>query len=197
MDGVLIDSSTAVEEGYSAWAEENGFARDEVLAIAHGRRTLEVVLELGFDDDPVAEAIRLEASITERATIDNAIRPSCDLYRSLDPSRVAIATSAMRETALSNLRVLDLEHPQVLVTSQDVEHGKPAPDPYRLAAERIGASPDKCVVIEDAPAGIQAGKAAGCHVVALVTTHSADELAAADLVISPDQLGVVFASIVG
>lgn len=195
MDGVLIDSSIAVEEGYSAWAEENGFPRDEVLAVVHGRRTIEVVTEFGFDD-PETEAHRLEGSITARATIANAIIPSCELYRSLNPSRVAVATSALRDTAHSNLRVLGLASPEVLVTGQDVENGKPAPDPYRLAAERIGTRPDQCVVIEDAPAGIEAGLAAGAYVVALTTTHGAEELQAADEVISPEQLAAVFADLI-
>ena len=192
MDGVLIDSSIAVEEAYTAWAVENGFDPDEVLEIVHGRRTIEVVVKFGFKEDPEAEADRLERSIAERATIENAIEPTCELYRSLDPGRIAVATSARRDTALSNLRVLGLEAPRVLVNGQDVESGKPSPEPYLLAAERIGARPEDCVVIEDSTAGIKAGKAAGCHVVALVTTHQADELQDADQVIQPAQLREVF-----
>jgi sugar-phosphatase len=192
MDGVLIDSSIAVVEGYSAWAEENDLDPGEVLEIVHGRRTIEVVVEFGFSDDVEAEADRLERSIAERATIGNAIKPACELYRSLDPARVAVATSARRETALSNLEVLGLERPKVLVNGQDVESGKPSPDPYLLAAKLIGARPEECVVIEDAPAGIKAGKAAGCHVVALLTTHEGDELGHADQLIEPRQLKEVF-----
>ena len=188
MDGVLIDSSAAVHDAYSGWAIDNGFDPEEVLGIVHGRRTIEVVRQFGFDDDPEGEADRLERSIAERATIENAIRPTCDLYRSLDPERVAVATSARKETALSNLRVLGLDHPKVLINGQDVESGKPAPDPYLMAAKRIEAHPATCVVIEDAPAGIEAGKAAGCHVVALTTTHRAGDLDAADLTIAPEQL---------
>jgi len=147
----------------------------------------------GFDADADAEADRIEKTIADRARPEHAVQPTCDLYRSLDPDRRAVATSARRETALANLRVLGLEHPEVLVTGQDVESGKPSPDPYLLAAERIGADPARCVVIEDAPAGIQAGKAAGAHVVALATTHEAAELGHADQVISPEQLEEVFA----
>ncbi|MDQ5894156.1 MAG: mannitol-/sugar-/sorbitol-6-phosphatase [Actinomycetota bacterium] len=192
MDGVLIDSSIAVVEGYSAWAMENDLDPDEVLSIVHGRRTIEVVIEFGFSDDAETEADRLERSIAERATIENAIEATCELYRALDPARVGVATSARRETALSNLEVLGLERPRVLVNGQDVEAGKPSPDPYLLAAKLIGARPEECVVIEDAPAGILAGKAAGCHVIALVTTHEADELGHADQVIEPGQLQEVF-----
>lgn len=196
MDGVLIDSSVAVEQAFGAWADHNGFDRQAVLEIIHGRRTIEVVTAFGFDDDPECEADRLELSIAERATIDHAIVPSCELYAALDPGRRAVATSARRATALSNLKVLGLDHPQVLVNGQDVKSGKPAPDPYLLAAERIGARADECVVIEDAPAGIEAGLAAGAYVVALTTTHAADELRAADQVLAPGELREIFAGLI-
>lgn len=193
MDGVLIDSSVAVEQAYTDWAKGNGFDVAAVLEVVHGRRTVEVVKKFGFDDDPEVEADRLERLIAERATIEHAIQPSCDLYRQLDPERRAVATSARRATVLSNLEVLGLDHPKVLVTGQDVANGKPSPDPYLLAADRIGSRPEECVVIEDAPAGIEAGKSAGAFVVALRTTHEPEELTAADLVISPNQLAEVFA----
>jgi sugar-phosphatase len=193
MDGVLIDTSVAVTDAYTDWARAKDLEPEEVLAIVHGRRTIEVAAIFGFGDEAESEADRIEKAIADRASRENGIEPTCDLYRSLDPKRVAVATSARRATALTNLRVLGLEHPEVLVTGQDVESGKPSPDPYLLAAERIGADPTRCVVVEDAPAGIQAGKAAGAHVVALATTHEADELGEADQVISPEQLEEVFA----
>ena len=192
MAGVLIDSSVAVEMAYGEWARENGYRRDEVLEIVHGRRTIEVVQHFGFDEDPEGEADRLERLIAEKATTEHAIRPTCDLFRSLDSARLAVATSARRATALSNLRVLGLERPTVLVTGQDVRLGKPAPDPYLLAAGKLGVHPGECVVIEDAPAGIQAGLAAGAHVIALTTTHKADELKAADQVTEPERLRDIF-----
>lgn len=192
MDGVLIDSSVAVREAYGAWARENGFAEEEVLEIVHGRRTIEVVTRFGFEDDPDAEADRLERRIAERATREHAIEASCDLYRALDPERLAVATSARKATTLSNLEVLGLEHPAVLVNGQDVADGKPAPDPYLLAAKRMGVEPVECVVIEDAPAGIEAGKSAGAHVVALTTTHRPDQLRTADQVVAPSQLRELF-----
>lgn len=188
MDGVLIDSSAAVRAGYSQWAEANGFDPDEVMSIVHGRRTVEVVREFGFDGDPDGEADRLERSIAERATIDHGIEASCEVFQLLDPARIAVATSARRETALSNLRVLMLREPRVLVTGQDVESGKPAPDPYLLAADRLGANPDECVVIEDSPAGINAGHAAGMHVIGLLTTHDPQEIDSADQLLAPEEL---------
>lgn len=193
MDGVLIDTAAAVHDAYTRWARENGLDPEEVLAIIHGRRTVEVARAFGLDEDVESVADQIERAIADRASIDDAIVPACDLYRALDPAGVAVATSARRETALTNLRVLGLPRPAVLVTGQDVEAGKPAPDPYRVAAERIGRAPGDCAVIEDAPAGIQAGKAAGCHVVAVTTTHGRDELRDADQVVAPEGLAEVFA----
>ena len=197
MDGVLIDTRVAVHGAYTDWADRNGLDPAEVLAIIHGRRTVEVAAHFGIDGDVEAEADGIERAIAAKATADHAIVPACDLYRSLDPDRVAVATSARRDTAATNLRVLGLDPPRVLVTGQDVASGKPAPDPYLLAAERIGADPSECVVIEDAPAGVRAGKAAGAHVVAVTTTHEAEDLTEADQAIDPGRLGQVFASLIG
>jgi len=193
MDGVLIDTSAAVHDAYSAWARENGLVPAEVLAVIHGRRTVEVAREFGFDGDAEAMADGIEKAIADRATIGNAIAPACELYRSLPPDQVAVATSARRATARTNLRVLELDPPAVLVTGQDVANGKPSPDPYLLAAERLGREPAECVVLEDAPAGIAAGRAAGCHVVAIPTTHDANELGEADQVVETRDLPRVFA----
>lgn len=192
MDGVLIDTRRAVHGVYTEWANRNGLDPAEVLSIIHGRRTVEVAAHFGLDDDVESEADRIENAIAERAAPGDAIAPTVELYRSLAPGRFAVATSARRDTASTNLRVLELEAPRVLVTGQDVESGKPAPDPYLLAAERLGADTSACVVIEDAPAGIDAGKAAGCHVVALTTTHGPDDLGSADQIIDPRSLEEVF-----
>ncbi len=197
MDGVLIDSSLAVRDGYTQWAKDSGHDVDKVLDFVHGRRTVEVVNEFGSADDPEAEAERVEATIAARALPEHQVKAGCDLYRSLGAERVAVATSAMRSTAFSNLEVLDLPEPRVLVSGDDVKSGKPAPDPYLLAAAQLGTEPENCAVIEDAPAGIKAGKAAGCFVVALTTTHHPDELQGADLVVDPDELERMFARLIG
>jgi sugar-phosphatase len=95
---------------------------------------------------------------------------------SLPSGRVAIATSCAAPLARARLAAAGLPVPDVLVTADQVEHGKPAPDPYLLAAERLGVDPAACLVLEDAPAGIAAGRAAGMTVWAVTTTHAADAL---------------------
>jgi len=193
MDGVLINTGAAVHDAYTDWANANDLDPREVLAVVHGRRTVEVAAHFEVGGDVESQADRIEKAIADRASAKNGIPQTCELFRSLDPRRMAVATSARRDTAMTNLRVLGLDTPEVLVTGQDVESGKPSPDPYLLAAERLEANPDECVVLEDAPAGIKAGKSAGAYVVALIGTHEADELDEADQVITPEQLREVFA----
>ena len=106
------------------------------------------------------------------------------LLRSLPSDRWAIATSAPRAFALAGLRYLNLPMPKVLVTVDDVIDGKPAPDPYLQAAAGLGRAPARCLVIEDAPAGIEAARAAGARVIAVSSTNPLEALRAADAVVS-------------
>ncbi|MEZ4730305.1 MAG: HAD-IA family hydrolase [Caldilineaceae bacterium] len=95
----------------------------------------------------------------------------------------AIATSGTRAVATTRLTHAGLPLPTAFVTSDDVERGKPNPDPYLLAAVRLGIPPHRCVVIEDAPAGVEAGLAAGAQVIAVASTHTPDQLTRATAVV--------------
>jgi mannitol-1-/sugar-/sorbitol-6-phosphatase len=95
---------------------------------------------------------------------------------------VAVVTSCPDALARVRLSAVDLPVPEVMVTSDRVSAGKPDPEGYRLAASELGVDPAECVVFEDAPAGIAAGRAAGAVVVGITTTHPADELRAAGAV---------------
>lgn len=190
MDGVLINSQPAVDVAWRGWAAERGVDPADLEGHLHGRRTIEVISLFDPEADPLEGAAALEGVIVAQATPASAIAPMCELYSSLDPALRAVATSALRTTAESNFEILGVDPPRALVTSEDVDRGKPAPDAYLLAAARLGANPTECVVIEDAPAGIAAGHAAGARVVAVTTTHAAGELAEteADAVVTPEEL---------
>jgi len=103
-----------------------------------------------------------------------AIRGAAELVRLLPPNAWAIV-------ALTRLRHTGLPLPAVLITADDVKRGKPNPEGYMLAARRLSMAPDRCVVVEDAPAGVDAARAAGMRVVGLTTTHSRAELKGADV----------------
>ena len=109
---------------------------------------------------------------------------AADFLTSLPAHRWAVVASSLRPTAMSRFEGTELPAPEVAITAEDVEKGKPDPSCYLAGAAALGVEPQDCVVIEDAPAGVAAGKAAGMRVVAVTTTHPAAELAAADLIVN-------------
>jgi mannitol-1-/sugar-/sorbitol-6-phosphatase len=176
LDGVLVDSQVVVERTWRRWAERHRLDADAILRAAHGRRTSDTLKEavphLALD----SEVAWLDA--TELADVDGLrVVPGADLLlASLPPNRWAIVTSCGRALARRRLTSVGLPLPDVLVVSEDVKRGKPAPDGYRLAATRLGYDPADCIVFEDAPAGVAAARAAGARVIGVVTTYLASDL---------------------
>lgn len=179
MDGVLIDSTHAVARVWTNWAIEHGFDPHEVVHRAHGRPSLSTVKDYLPHADHEAENLIIE----EREVNDvEGIVPwpgALELLSSLPLDRWAIVTSCTRRLAEVRLAAGGLPRPDLFITSTDVVHGKPAPDPYLKGAITLGFRPEECVVVEDVAAGVRAGKAAGCRVIGLRTTVAADELIAA------------------
>jgi sugar-phosphatase len=183
-DGVLVDSAASVERAWRRWATERGLDDDAVVAIAHGRRTEDTLRDLGFADDLASEVERIEGAEVADAASVSAFPEAAALLPALPPEAWAVVTSGTPALATSRLAAAGLPLPSVLVTADDVAAGKPDPEGYLEAARRLGRPPAECLVIEDAPAGVQAALAAGMRVVALPTTHPAEELVAATLVAS-------------
>lgn len=181
-DGVLVDSAASVERAWRRWATEHGLDEDAVIAIAHGRRTEDTLLDLGFSDDLAAEVERLEGAEVADAASVAAFPEAAALLPLLPRDAWAVVTSGTHALVTSRLAAAGLPVPSVLVTANDVAAGKPDPEGYLEAARRLGRPATDCLVIEDAPAGVEAALAAGMRVVALPTTHPVDELAAATLV---------------
>ena len=181
-DGVLVDSAASVERAWRRWATERGLDEDAVVAIAHGRRTEDTLVDLGFSDDLAAEVERIESAEVADAASVSAYPEAAALLPTLPPDAWAVVTSGTPALVTSRLAAAGLPLPPVLVTADDVAAGKPDPQGYLKAAQRLRRAPADCLVIEDAPAGVQAALAAGMRVVALPTTHPAEELVAAMLV---------------
>lgn len=184
LDGVLVDSRPLIEEIWRAWAVPRGLDETRFIRVAHGRRTSETLREVAPHLDIVRETAALDAM--EELATDGlvAIPGAAALLASLAPDTWAIVTSGSRAVARLRLTTAGLPIPPVMVTGDEVERGKPDPEPYLLGAQRTGADPADCVVVEDSPAGIAAGKAAGMRVAAVTTTHRAFALAEADVVLS-------------
>lgn len=182
LDGVLVDSGTLIEDVWRAWSLQHGVDPTVLLANMHGRLARQVIAEYAPGLDADAEAAAMDVTEQARSGELSAVPGAMRCIEVARLHRWAIVTSGVRGLALSRINAVGIPTPEVLVTADDVSRGKPDPEPYLLAASRLGVSPGKCVVVEDAPAGILAGKAAGMTVLAVETTHVAAELAAADAV---------------
>ena len=169
LDGVLIDSGAVVDDTWRRWATRHGLDPDVVVAGCHGRPGAELVAEHAPDADLAAEMEWLVAYEIDAAGRVRAFDGAAELLSA--DATVAIVTSCTAPLAHARLAAAGLAVPRVLVTADRVGRGKPAPDPYLLAAAELGVDPAECVVLEDAPAGIEAGRAAGMTVVAVATTH--------------------------
>lgn len=180
LDGVLMDSGAAVERAWQRWAARHGLETADVLAEAHGRRTEDTIRAIAPWLDVEAETRALEDTETDDTDGVVALPGAASLLESLPAGSWAVATSGSRRLATTRLAHGGLPLPEVLVTAEDVERGKPDPQPYLAAAEALGVEPSRCLVVEDAPAGIAAGRAAGAAVLAVTTTFAASELGAAD-----------------
>jgi sugar-phosphatase len=185
MDGVLVDSTHAVARVWYQWAVERGFDPEKVVRAAHGRPSVMTVREFLPDADAAAEDLEVERREIEDLDGVVAMPGAVELVKSLPPKRWTVVTSATRPLAEVRLRAAGIPILNGLITANDIQHGKPNPEPYLKAAARLGFAGSDCVVVEDATAGIAAGKAAGARVIAFPTTSgSADlEKAGADWVV--------------
>ena len=181
LDGVLVDSARCVERHWRRWAAEHHLDGDEIMRVAHGRPTVETIRLVAPHLPAEEEAARLDEGEAFDTDGVVAIDGAAQLVRSLPPDAWAIATSGTRDTALTRLRHTSLPMPSVLVTAEDVKRGKPNPEAYLLAAAKLDVRPERCVVVEDAPAGVSAAREAGMRVIAVATTHSQIELGEADI----------------
>jgi mannitol-1-/sugar-/sorbitol-6-phosphatase len=184
MDGTLIDSGPVVVRSWMRWASEEG-VDPALLAGKHGIPSAQIVAML-LPEDRRASAVQRIDDIEVADTDGIVVLPGArEALSALPAGRVAIATSCTRPLAAARIGATGLPAPAVVVTASDVERGKPDPAPYLLAAQRLGVDPARCLVVEDAPAGIAAGRAAGAATLAVASTHRVAELtaAAADAVV--------------
>lgn len=186
LDGVLVDSTPAVARVWTIWAREHGFDPDATVRKAHGRPSLATIKEFLPNADHAKQNARVERMEIEDVEGVVPLPGATELLMALPADRWTIVTSCTRPLALVRLRAAGLPIPEKLVTSTDIAHGKPHPEPYLKGAALLGVAAADCVVLEDAPAGIRSGKAAGARVIALQTTEADGLLreAGADWIVS-------------
>ncbi len=160
-DGVLVDSDASVERSWRRWAREYGVDRPDLLAMVHGRRSQDTVATLLPENTVAAGLEAVDRYEVEDAAIVTAIPGAVALMASVPGERKAVVTSARRELVLARLTAAGITLPGVVIGAEDVARGKPAPDGYLAAAERLGRPPAETVVVEDSPSGIAAARSAG------------------------------------
>jgi sugar-phosphatase len=189
MDGILVSSMGSVERSWSKWAEMRGVGPEQICKIAHGCRAIDTIAMLRPDLDPEAELKIVEDFEVE----DNeglAVLPGVlDLLAALPPTnqglpRWTVVTSATERLARVRLAAGGIPEPERLVTADFVTRGKPHPEPFLAGAALLGFAPEDCVVFEDSSSGAQAGRAAGCTVVATIFSHSVEKLGAAHYLVN-------------
>jgi sugar-phosphatase len=170
MDGTLIDSTPAVERVWRQWAEQHGIPFESFRHAMHGRRAIDTLREI---IPPHLDLMRELDAIDSRELIETdgivAIPGAAKLLASLPRAAWALVTSAEFPLARVRMAAAGLPIPETIVSANDIRQGKPDPECYRLALEKLGRIAQDALVFEDAPAGLAAGHAAGCRTIALAT----------------------------
>jgi sugar-phosphatase len=203
LDGTLVDSTASVLRNWRRIATMLGRDGEDLVGDLHGipgRQVLRMI-EPGLSEDRIRELDQalIDGEVTDTRDVtatDGALR----LLEAIPADRWAIVTSGPRRLALARSRAAGLPVPPVMVTADDVRDGKPDPAPFLLAARRMGLSPERCLVIEDAPAGITAARAAGCAVLGVLSTFptldadTVKDLTSVSVEVTPGGLVVTYPS---
>ena len=198
LDGTLVDSTASVERNWRRLAERTGLSFDDIEPFIHGIPGKQVLRMI----DPEMPEERLaelnEFMIVGESTDTDDCIPQPGALTALDQlptTRWAIVTSGSRRLATARIAAAGLPQPRFLITADDVTQGKPHPDPYLLGAQQVGRAPARCLVFEDAPAGVESARAAGIPVIGLLTTHRVLDVPTvrtlADVEFSADRAGVI------
>jgi len=184
LDGVLVDSTAAIERHWRQFGEWYGLSPDSLAKVTHGRRALDTITSLAarLPVSPREALRRLEALEVEDQEGVRGLPGAAELLSCLPHRKWAVVTSGSAAVAGARLRAADLPRPYVLICAQDVAAGKPDPAPYDRGAMRLSVLPGRALAVEDAPAGLASARGAGCQTLAVTTTHPASELMSADFV---------------
>lgn len=193
MDGTLLTSIAAVERAWTAWAKRAGADSSEVIGYLHGRRSVDAIRRFATQSMDIDEEVRwLDALELEDIEGISAVAGARQLLDSLPVHQWAVVTSANRELAGRRIGAAGLPHPPYLVSSDDVEHGKPDPEGFLKAAAALGKNPARCLVFEDTQAGARAGLAAGADVIRIAGTEDMPAIAVRATIQSFEDLKVEF-----
>ena len=179
LDGTLIDSTPVTSRAWARWGRELGITRTDYHS--HGvpaRQVVDSVVDSGdLAPERRQEALDLINHLEETDAEGVTVLPgAAELLASIPAGRWTVVTSCTDALAAVRLSAVGWAAPEHLVTADAVSVGKPDPEGYLLGASRLGADPARTLVVEDAPAGLAAGRAAGMHTLGLTGTYAADRL---------------------
>jgi mannitol-1-/sugar-/sorbitol-6-phosphatase len=183
LDGVLVDSTAVVERHWAAWADRHGVDLQAIRRAMHGRRSLDTIRQVAPHLDAVAEGLGVDQAQAADGDGVRAIPGAAALLDDLSGATWAVVTSGPGFLARARLGMAGLPEPRVVISGDTVDRGKPDPAAYEAAATALGLSPAACLVVEDAPAGVQAALAAGMRVVGVLTHHAPEELSGTECVV--------------
>lgn len=172
MDGTILNSIRTAERIWSVWAVRQGLDVEFFLPTIHGVQSVETIRRLALPGiDPEVEAAAITQAEIEDVEGIEAIAGAAEFLAAIATKRWAVVTSAPRQLAQRRIRAAGLPLPPLLISAEDVENGKPAPDCFELAAKRLGTTAERCLVFEDSIAGIAAAERAGAKVLIVSATH--------------------------
>ncbi|MDC9581441.1 HAD-IA family hydrolase [Xenorhabdus sp. PR6a] len=171
MDGTLIDSSGACARIWTRWAQHYGLEPQSVIDQSHGRRPEDTARSILGDDADIKAAVDLFTAEEAKESHVTTILGAKELITTIPESKWAIVTSSTEDIAKTRLAYCGIPEPKALVTAEKVQAGKPDPEGYLQAAEKLGVDIRRCLVVEDAPGGIEAGHRSGAFVIAVATTY--------------------------
>jgi sugar-phosphatase len=189
IDGTLVDSTDAVTRTWTTWGARHGIDPGEILRVCHGRRSEDTVAQFLPRDRQAAAVAELEELEMNDMQGIVALPGTRALLSRLPSTRWAAVTSGSQSLMRKRLAAAGLPAPHVLIAADDVTTGKPDPEGYLKAAAELGHDITQCLVVEDAPAGIEAGRASGARTLAVATSHDVHDLNHAETVI-PDLTAV-------
>jgi sugar-phosphatase len=183
MDGVLVSSLGSVERSWAKWGEMRGVDGALAIKTAHGQRAIDTIRKLRPDLNDIEELNLIEKIEVEDKEDIEVLRGVCAILDTLPAKYWTIVTSATEKLARARLGYARVPIPEHMITADMVTHGKPNPEPYLRGAALLGQKPEDCLVIEDSTSGAQAGRAAGCKVLATLFSHTVENLSAADWIV--------------
>ncbi|WP_028864044.1 HAD-IA family hydrolase [Psychromonas aquimarina] len=183
VDATLVDTSLVINNIWKRWSSQKDINFSEVFPHVHGRKIIETLTLLDPKYANIKEENTVKGIAVDAMKSATEIQGALNFVKSIPQQSWAIATSGPRKVAQTSLLASGFKLPEVMVCAEDVAYGKPHPEPFVLAAQKLGLEAQNCIAFEDSPAGVKSAKDAGCFTIALLTSHKKSELASADLII--------------